>query len=110
MTSCLWVAFHPPDALATDEQGLPLGAVVTKAGANDGVQTQAVLGARVIQPPPPEVPVAQPDPCDLPRARADGASGNRPTTARATAAGFRMQAPKRGRARQPGGRSHPLRG
>jgi hypothetical protein len=79
-----------------------LGAVVTKAGANDGVQTQAVLEAMVIQPPPPEVPVAQPDPRDLPRARADGAYGNRPSSARATAAGFRMQAPKRGQTRQPG--------
>jgi transposase len=56
----------------------------------------------VIQPPPPQVPGAQPDPRDLPRARADGAHGNRPTTARAAAAGFRMQAPKRGRTRQPG--------
>jgi transposase len=75
---------------------------VTKAGANDGVQTQAVLEAMVIHPPRPEAPVAQPDPRDLPHARADGAYGNRPTMARATAAGFRMQAPKRGRPRQPG--------
>jgi transposase len=88
--------------LATDEHGLPLGAVVTKAGANGGAQTRAVLEAMVVQPPPADVPVAAPDPRDLPRARADGAYGNRPTQARASAAGFRMQAPKRGRARQPG--------
>jgi transposase len=79
-----------------------LGAVVTKAGANDGVQTQAVLEAMVVQPPPPDVPVAAPDPRDLPRARADGAYSNRPTQARANAAGFRLQAPRRGQTRQPG--------
>jgi transposase len=89
--------------LATEEHGLPLGAVVTKAGANDGVQTQDVLQAMVLQPPPPETPAPVPsDPRDLPRARADGAYGNRPTSARANAAGFRMQAPKRGQARPPG--------
>lgn len=75
---------------------------MTTAGANDGVQTQAVLEAMVLQPPRPEVPVPQPDPRDLPRARGDGAYGNQPTTDRAAAAGFRMQAPKRGRSRQPG--------
>jgi hypothetical protein len=79
-----------------------LGAVVTKAGANDGMQTQAVLEAMVVQPPPAEVPVPDPDPRDLPRTRADGAYGNRPTAARARAAGFRMQAPQRGQTRQPG--------
>jgi transposase len=88
--------------LATEEHGLPLGATITKAGANDGCQTQQVLEALVVKPPPPETPVSQPDPRDLPRARADGAYGNRPTQARANAAGFRMEAPKRGRARQPG--------
>jgi transposase len=83
--------------LATEERGLPLGAVVTKAGANDGVQTQAVLEAMVVQPPPPEVATSTPpDARDLPRARADGAYGNRPTSTRANDAGFRMQAPKRG--------------
>jgi hypothetical protein len=75
---------------------------VTQAGANDGVQTQAVLRAMVVQPPPAAVPVATPDPRDLPRARADGAYGNRPTQARANAAGFRMQAPQRGKTRSPG--------
>jgi len=88
--------------LATEEHGLPLGAPLTKAGANDGCQTQQVLEALVVKPPPPQTPVSQPDPRDGPRARADGAYGNRPTQARAKAAGFRMEAPKRGRARQPG--------
>ncbi len=89
--------------LATDEHGLPLGAVVTKAGANDGVQTQDVLESMVVQPPPPQNPAPlPPDPRDLPRARADGAYGNRPTQARAHRAGFRMQAPKRGQARPAG--------
>src|SRR5262249_36400042 len=59
--------------LATEEHGLPRGGVVTKAGANDGVQTQAVLAALVVQPLPAETPVAQPDPRDLPRVRAEGA-------------------------------------
>jgi transposase len=92
----------PAIHLATDEHGMPLGAVITKAGANDGVQTQAVLESLVLRPPPPEVPVEQPDVRDLPRARADGAYGNRPTQQRAQAAGFRMIAPKRGQTRQPG--------
>jgi transposase len=88
--------------LATDEHGLPLAAVITKAGANDGTQTQVVLENLVLKPPAAETPVANPDPRDLPRSRADGAYGNKPTQARANEAGFRMQAPKRGRARQPG--------
>jgi transposase len=89
--------------LATEEHGLPLGAIITKAGANDGVQTRAVLQAMVIQPPPPQTPaVTPPAPRDLPRARADGAYGNRPTRERANQAGFRMQAPTRGQTRQPG--------
>ena len=46
---------------------------MTKAGANDGVQTQAVLEAMVVPPPPAETPVANPDPRDWPRTRADGA-------------------------------------
>jgi transposase len=88
--------------LATDEHGLPLAATVTAANANDGVQTQQVLQALVIKPPPPEVPVTAPDPRDLPHARADGAYGNRPTQGRANAAGFRMLAPRQGRPRPPG--------
>ena len=88
--------------LATDEYGMPLAAVITAAGANDGVQTQKVLAALVLHPPPSETPVADRDPRDLPRARADGQYGNGPTQQRAEAAGFRMQAPKRGQTRQPG--------
>jgi transposase len=88
--------------LATDEQGLPLGATVTPAGANDGVQTQRVLEALVVRPPPAATPAADPDPRALPRSRGDGAYGNRPTQARANAAGFRMEAPRQGRARPPG--------
>lgn len=79
---------------------MPLGVTVTKANANDGCQTEEVLKAMVIQPPPPEVPVEQVDPRDLPRAQADGAYGNKPTTERAQRAGFRMQAPKRGEKRK----------
>jgi len=79
---------------------MPLGVVVTRANANDGCQTEAVLQAMVRQPPLPDVPVQQPDPRALPRAQADGAYGNQPTQARAQRAGFRMQAPKRGENRQ----------
>jgi len=81
---------------------MPLGAVITGANANDGVQTQAVLDALVVRPPEAERPAAEPDPRDLPRSRADGAYGNRPTRGRANAAGFRMEAPGRGKARRPG--------
>ncbi len=81
---------------------MPLGAVITGANANDGVQTQAVLESLVVKPPLAEVPVSQADVRDLPRSRADGAYGNRPTQSRANAAGFRMEAPKRGKTRQPG--------
>ena len=81
---------------------MPLGSVVSAANVNDSVETQAVLESLVVQPPAAEVPVSQPDSRDLPHARADGAYGNRPSKARAAAAGFRMEAPKRGRARQPG--------
>jgi transposase len=78
---------------------MPLGVVVTGANANDGCQTEDVLTALVIQPPPPEVPVQQIDLRDLPRAQADGAYGNKPTHQRAERAGFRLQAPKRGEKR-----------
>jgi len=81
---------------------MPLGAVISAANVNDSVETQAVLAALVVQPPRADVPVAQPDTRDLPRSRADGAYGNRPSKARAAAAGFRMEAPKRGKTRQPG--------
>src|SRR5262249_46839626 len=59
--------------IASDAYGMPLGAVLTGANANDGVQTQAVLESLVVQPPEAEVPVSQPDMRDLPRSRADGA-------------------------------------
>jgi hypothetical protein len=78
---------------------MPLGVVVTGANANDGCQTEDVLGHLVVRPPEPEVPVGSADPRDLPRAQADGAYGNRPTQQRAQRAGFRMQAPPRGKAR-----------
>ena len=81
---------------------MPLGAVVTAANVNDSTQTQAVLEGLVVRPPPAAVPVPQADVRDLPRSRADGAYGNRPSKERAAAAGFGMEAPKRGRARQPG--------
>lgn len=88
--------------LASDEHGMPLGAVVTKAGANDGVQTKDVLEAMVVKPPAAEVPVAEPDERDLPQVRADGSYGNGPTRERARQAGHRMRAPKRGQTRQKG--------
>ncbi len=88
--------------LATDERGMPLGATVTRSAANDGQQTEELLKALVVKPPAADVPVAQPDPRDLPTARADGAYGNGPTRQRAIAAGFHMEAPSRGQAKQPG--------
>jgi len=78
---------------------MPLGVVVTGANANDGCQTEVVLENLVVQPPEPEVPVEQVDPRSLPQAQADGAYGNKPTQERAQRAGFRMQAPPRGKAR-----------
>jgi len=81
---------------------MPLAAVVTAANVNDSTQTQAVLEALVVRPPAAAVPVPKPDHRDLPRSRADGAYGNRPSQARANTAGFRMEAPRRGKARQPG--------
>jgi hypothetical protein len=81
---------------------MPLGVIITPAAANDGQQTKAVLKSMVIQPPPPAYPVATPDPLNLPAAKADGAYGNQPTFHRATKAGFRMRAPKRGQTRLPG--------
>jgi transposase len=81
---------------------MPLAAVVTAANVNDSVETEAVLEALVVRPPAAEVPLAQPDVRDLPRSRADGAYGNRPSKERAANAGFRMEAPKRGKTRRPG--------
>ena len=88
--------------VASDAYGLPLGAVITAANVNDSTQTQAVLGALVVRPPAADTLVEHPDARDLPRSRADGAYGNRPSKERAAAAGFRMEAPKRGQARQAG--------
>ena len=73
--------------LATDERGMPLGATITVAAANDGQQTGNVLCSMVIQPPAPEQPASVLDPLNLPSAKADGAYGNAPTTERAAAAG-----------------------
>jgi hypothetical protein len=81
---------------------MPLGAVVSAANVNDSIETQAVLQSLVVKPPAADVPITAADPRDLPRSRAAGAYGNRPSQERANAAGFRMEAPKRGRARQPG--------
>jgi transposase len=78
---------------------MPLGVVVTGANANDGCQTEIVLDHLVVQPPPPDVAVETSDPRSLPHAQADGAYGNKPTQERAQRAGFRMQAPKRGKTR-----------
>jgi len=78
---------------------MPLGAVVTKAAANEGQQTADVLKTLVLVPPGPEVPVVAPDPRDLPSVQADGAYGNGPTRQRANGEGFRMRAPSRGQAK-----------
>ena len=78
---------------------MPLGVVVTGANANDGCQTEIVLEHLVVEPPAPEGSVVQADPRGLPHAQADGAYGNKPTQERANRAGFRMQAPRRGKAR-----------
>jgi hypothetical protein len=74
---------------------------VTGAKANAGGQTGDVLHALVIPPPAAESPVPCLEPRALPRAQAEGAYGNGPTQGRARRAGFRLQAPKRGKA-QPG--------
>ena len=88
--------------VASDAYGMPLGAVISAANVNDSVETQAVLESLVVKPPPAEVAVAAPDPRDLPHARADGAYGNRPSKQRAAAAGFGLEAPRRGRPRPAG--------
>ena len=80
---------------------MPLAGVVTGANANDGCQTEAVLRALVVAPPAATAPVPEGKLQSLPRVQADGAYGNGPTQARAQRAGFRLHAPKRGKA-QPG--------
>jgi transposase len=87
--------------LVCDARAMPLGVVVTGANANEGGQTEDVLQALVVHPPPAEAPVPCLDPRALPRAQADGAYGNGPTQERAWRAGLRLQAPKRSKA-QPG--------
>jgi hypothetical protein len=81
---------------------MPLGGVVSGATANDGCQTEDVVHALGVHPPAAEAWVPCLDPRSLPRAQANGAYGNGPTQERARRAGFRLQAPKRGKA-QPGG-------
>ena len=80
---------------------MPLGAVVTAANANDGCHTEVLLAALVVSPPALTRPLEELDVRGLPTAQADGAYGNRPSRARAQAAGFRPQAPSRGQ-RRPG--------
>jgi transposase len=77
---------------------MPLGVIVTGANANDGCQTEDVLRALVITPSGAEAQVSCCDPRDFPRAQADGAYGNGPSQKRAERAGFRLQAPPRGKA------------
>ena len=88
--------------LATDGRGMPLGAVITGANANDGQQTANVLDALVIKPPLPQVMNYSPDPRDLPSVHGDGAYGNEPSRRRAQDSSFRMRAPRRGQTRIPG--------
>jgi transposase len=78
---------------------MPLGVVVTRAGANDGCQTHKVLAPLVVKPPAPERPADPPDERGRPTARADGAYGNGPSRARAAAQGYRLLAPSRGQKR-----------
>ena len=74
---------------------------MTPAKANDGCHTQALLAAWVVPPPAPTQPRLELDVRRWPTAQADGTYGNRPSRARARAAGFRLQAPSRGQ-RRPG--------
>ena len=85
--------------VACDARAMPLGAIVTGANANDGCQTEAVLHALVVRPPAALVPILDVDWRSLPRVQADGAYGNGPSRARAQRAGFRLQAPTRGKAK-----------
>ena len=74
---------------------------MTAANANDGCHTEVLLAALVVSPPALTRPLEELDVRGLPTAQADGAYGNRPSRARAQAAGFRLQAPSRGQ-RRPG--------
>jgi hypothetical protein len=77
---------------------MPLGVVVTGAHAKDGWQPEDVVRTLVIAPPAAESSASCRDPPDFPRVQADGASGNSPRQERAVRAGFRFQAPQRGKA------------
>lgn len=89
---------------------MPLGAVVTGANANDGVQAGRVLDALVVRPPAPDTPPAVVDERSLPGVHADGAYQNEPTRRRIAAAGFRLRprsrGPGAGRVRQAVERCH----
>ena len=76
---------------------MPLGATVTGANANDGVQAKAVLDALVVRPPAPERPGAAADERSRPTVHADGAYQNGPTRRRIADAGFRLRPVRRGR-------------
>ena len=78
---------------------------MTGANANEGCQTEDVLQALVVSPPAAEAPVPCLDPRAWPRAQADGAYGNGPSQERAQRAGFRLQAPNRGKAQAGVGKS-----
>jgi hypothetical protein len=84
--------------LACDARAMPLGVIVSGANANDGCQTEDVLRALVIVPSTVESAGPGREVWDLPRVQADGAYGNSPTQERAERAGFRSQAPQRGKA------------
>ena len=89
--------------VASDAYGMPLGAVITGANANDGVPNPGGAGGA-------GRPAARRPRCRWPSptratCRGRGRTGRMATgrrRARADAAGFRMEAPKRGQARQPG--------
>jgi len=88
--------------LATEEHGLPIGALVAGANANEGKQVPDVFASPVVSPPPPETPSEPADRRDLPKVRADGGYGNEPTRQRGQDAGHRIVAPGRGQAKKPG--------
>ncbi len=83
--------------LAGDSRPMPLGATVTGANANDGVQAGAVLTALVVRPPAPDLPPAVTDERSRPTVHADGAYHNGPTRRRIADAGFRLRPVRKGR-------------
>lgn len=86
--------------MATDGQGIPLGAVITGANGMDGPQTGSVLQSLVLS--PPEATGDGDEPKSYPSVHGDGAYGNNPARTAAQKAGFRMRAPSRGQKRLPG--------